>query len=269
VRRNWFRPLAINLFRRFNPGNITIRHQYTGDRILLHSFQHRAYWYKGKSRERSTMELFARLIAPGDFVIDIGGHIGYITLYLASLVGERGKVVVFEPGPNNLPYIRANVQGHATIDLVEKAASDLVGPALFYIENLTGQNNSLLSHYAVFEANARFSGISGDTMTVEVDCTTVDDFLETERLPIPSLIKIDVEGAELAVLTGMTVLLRKPGVALMVEVTEQKQSVFDFLTDRGYVLFNERKCRLSEASSLAFNVFCLRQDDPRIGVLES
>jgi predicted methyltransferase len=66
-----------------------------------HSFKHYTYWYDGERREQTTMELFAKLINPGDVVVEVGGHIGYIAVYFSHLVGKQGRVVVFEPGPNN------------------------------------------------------------------------------------------------------------------------------------------------------------------------
>ena len=69
------------------------------------------------------MTLCARLIRDGDVVFDVGGHIGYMALYFASLVGAGGRVFSFEPGSSNLPYIRANVERatHKNVVLVEQA----------------------------------------------------------------------------------------------------------------------------------------------------
>jgi FkbM family methyltransferase len=63
------------------------------------------------------MALFARLVRPQDTVIDVGGHIGYLSQYFAQLVGRRGQVIVFEPGPNNLPYTRANLRAKPNVRL--------------------------------------------------------------------------------------------------------------------------------------------------------
>src|SRR5262249_24259088 len=105
------RKVAIAALRRFNPGDISIRHHYTCERIVLHSFKHKGYWYYGKRRESESMALFAQLVRPEDTVIEVGGHIGYLSLYFAQLVGQRGQLIVFEPGANNLPYARANLRG--------------------------------------------------------------------------------------------------------------------------------------------------------------
>jgi hypothetical protein len=118
------RKVAISALRRFNPGDVSIRHHYTGERITLHSFKHKGYWYYGKRRESESMALFARLVRPQDTVIEVGGHIGYLSLYFAQLVGQRGQVIVFEPGTNNLPYTRANLRAKPNVRLVEIAVAD-------------------------------------------------------------------------------------------------------------------------------------------------
>lgn len=84
------------------------------------------------------MQIFSEIIRPGDFVVELGGHIGHLTVYFAHLVGAEGRVLVFEPGPNNLPYIQRNIASHKNVTLVAKAVSDFVGQTQFYIENLTG-----------------------------------------------------------------------------------------------------------------------------------
>src|SRR3954454_1116564 len=103
------RRALVPFFRKVNPGDITITHHWTGERMVLHSFRHKGYWFHGKARERESMILCSRLIRGGDIVFDVGGHIGYMALHFADLVGAGGRVFCFEPAPLNLPYIRANV----------------------------------------------------------------------------------------------------------------------------------------------------------------
>ena len=80
-----------------------------------------------------------------------------------------------------------------------------------------------MSDYSRFDENLANAGLCGQLTksVVQVDCTTLDEFVATLTAPPPSFIKIDVEGAELAVLRGMQQTLRAENVALMVEVTEQ------------------------------------------------
>ena len=93
------RQLITWIFYRINPGNVTIRHHYTGEKIWLHSFRHKGYWAHGRGREKNSMELYSSLIRPGDLIVEVGGHIGYISTYFAKLVGLDGRAEYFEPGP--------------------------------------------------------------------------------------------------------------------------------------------------------------------------
>jgi FkbM family methyltransferase len=216
------------------------------------------------------MAVFPELLRSGDLVIEIGAHIGYVSLYLAHLIGPRGRLVVFEPGPNNLPYLRKNTRSYSHITIVDQAVTDRTGSAKLFVENLTGQNNSLLDQYAVLQDNARWAFVkSVDEGVVEVECTTLDAFLVGRAFPTPSLIKIDVEGSELSVLKGMEDTLRRDGVALMVEVTENARDVFGLLEDAGFHLFLPDKNRLNDPAGMSGNIFCLKGDDHRIGVFSS
>jgi FkbM family methyltransferase len=74
------------------------------------------------------------MIAPGDAVVEIGGHIGCMSLWFAECAGRNsgGSVTVFEPGSNNLPYIRQNVKGVDQIKLIEKCCGDAAGTLEFF-----------------------------------------------------------------------------------------------------------------------------------------
>jgi FkbM family methyltransferase len=77
------------------------------------------------------MDLFAQLIPEGPTVIELGGHIGYVTQFFSKLVGGTGRVIVFEPGTNNLPYIRRNTEFLPNTCLVEAAVCDTDGMIQF------------------------------------------------------------------------------------------------------------------------------------------
>jgi len=221
-----------------------------------------------KSEKVNPCCFFSDLVRKGDFVIEIGGHVGYISLYFAHLVGHEGQVTVFEPGPNNLPYIRKNTKANTCISLIEKAVTDYTGTAKFHIENLTGQNNSLLEEYDALNENKQDAGINSFEKTVvEVPCTTLDDFLLQAQVPPPSFIKIDVEGAEVNVLNGMKDTLEKNDIVLMVEVTEKARNVFSLLIDADFQMFGAYKNPVD--GSKKGNVFCVKGNDDRIRIFSS
>ena len=188
-----FRRIILPIFSKINPGDIFITHRYTGDKILLHSFKHKNYWYHQKEREKNTMLLFKKLINKGDTVIEVGGHIGFISLYFSKLVGKEGLVYVFEPGINNLPYLKNNVKEKHNIVLIEKGVGSSNALMPFYIENLSGQNNSFVKDYDAFIQNRKASFVKNASVKeVIVDVVRLDDFIYDNNI-LPKFIKIDVE----------------------------------------------------------------------------
>jgi FkbM family methyltransferase len=247
------RRLILPMFERFNPGNIHIRHHYTRQRMLLHSYRHKGYWFHGRRREQDTMEFFQQVLRPGDTVIEVGSHIGYMTMLFAKLVGDKGRVLVFEPGQNNLPYLRANVGKLPTVQIVESAVSDADGAAPFFEEALTGQNNSLLGDYERFEQNRKRAFSNQKYQERMVPTVRLDTFVR-ERGVRPQLIKIDIEGAESMALTGALTTLREHQPMLVVEVTRHGNIVFELLTSIGYQLFAPDGKSLRDGKTLYDNI---------------
>ncbi len=258
-RADALRRVLMPIFAKVNPGDITIRHHWTRQRFRLHSFRHRGYWFHGKRRERATLEAFARLIPSGATVFEVGAHIGYISVYLAKLVGNSGQVVVFEPSRENLSYLRRNVASRDNVTVVPMGVGDAVGQLTLNVENLTGQNNSFLDTYNTFESNARSSHIDVSIRHELVDVTTIDAWLGTHAQR-PSFLKIDVEGFELQVIRGMRDCLKTLRPMLMVEVTQNSEQVFHELDGHGYALVSEAGDRLTSPTQLDFNVFCLHRE---------
>ena len=261
-RSPFLRRMVLPLLRWFNPGDIRLRHHFTRRPFLLHSYRHKGYWFHGRRREALTMDYFRRAIQPGDCVIEIGGHIGYISMYFAHLVGSDGKVVVFEPGRNNLPYIRANVDAIPQISLFDNAISDTDGIADFFEEELTGQNNSLHSDYSVFDKNRKNAFADVEYNRHQVATVRLDTFIAQSGLQ-PDFVKIDIEGAESLALQGSQKLLANSAPVLMVEVTNCQRKVFDLLHSHGYSLYDDSGNSLTAPEMLDGNVCALHPERHR------
>jgi FkbM family methyltransferase len=241
------RRVGLRIFSRINPGDVTITHHWTGDRLRLHSFRHKGYWYHGFRRERSTMLSLARLLGRGDVVIEAGGHIGYLTLHCARLVGEAGAVHVFEPGPNNLPYLHANVDSIDNVVILEEALGDTPGTAQLFVEDLTGQNNTMLGDAGEYRRNSRFAGVDACTYSVSVPVTTMDDYCSDNGIT-PTFVKIDVESFELEVLEGANATLAGSRPIVLVEIARRQDEVVALMTSLGYGLFSDDLRRLGTVS---------------------
>jgi FkbM family methyltransferase len=254
------RKLVLPLMKRLS-FDFSIRHHWLPERrVFLSFFQHKGYWYHGKARERETMESFATLIPPGATVIEVGGHIGYISMWLASLVGANGRVIVFEPGPNNHRYLLRNIESLDNVEWIDSAASDCVGKVSFYCDNLTGQNNSLVSDFDVLDANASRTGIKAERIEVTVDTITLDAFCDARGIA-PDFIKVDVEGAELSVVRGMRSVLRKFKPRLMIEQNGEDAGLEAELRDAGYRFLSPALQPSADGRMHYGNNFCIHSED--------
>src|SRR5205823_1403799 len=140
--------------------------------------------------------------------------------------------------------------------VVEKAVASTSGPRTLFVEDLTGQNNSFYSDYDVFQRNASVAGYDGGGYRgVEVDCVSIDDFCRERELKI-DFVKIDIEGAELEALSGMSQVVAADSPLILVEVTRNQREVFAWLSERGYVPFTDDLKRIEAPQQFDFNAFC-------------
>jgi FkbM family methyltransferase len=147
--------------------------------------------------EPDVQRALERHVRAGDVVYDIGANVGFFALLAARLSTPGGHVYAFEPMEPNVRALRRNLElnavDHATV--VQAAVSDRCGRA-----HMSPGNNQATGHLA-----EQGPGL----MTVEA--TTIDTFVAAGHRP-PTLLKIDVEGAEDRVLRGMrdTLLEHRP-----------------------------------------------------------
>ena len=268
--KNFIRTLVLRLLRRFNFDFRIYHHWHTGSKLLLNSFKHKGYWFYGKSREKNSMELISKCVGQNDYCIEVGGHIGYLTMHFSKLVGSGGKVIVFEPSPVNLYYLKSNLHDIPQVEIVEQAVSDTVGEFPFYIEELTGQNNSLVANYDQLAVNINNSGLKldkdEDMSIINVAEVTLDDYLLPVNLLRINFLKIDIEGNEYPAIIGAEKILRKYRPIIMIEVTENALKVETFLKEIGYkYILDDQLNSVNAENPNSFNWFCFynSQDIPQ------
>ncbi len=220
--------------------DVSITHHWVaGRKVRLHSYRHKGYWWHGRNREHDAMLAVGRLLQPGDSAIEVGGHIGYLSIWFAHLVGARGSLLVFEPSDENARYLSRNVAPFSWITVDRRGVADREGVAKFFIEGLTGQNNSLLDDYEVFNLNAANAGVEAQRSCVEIELTTLDAVCEQKALH-PNFIKIDIEGAEIDALRGMQNVLTTDRPVIFMEITKNAEECFDILVNKGYRAFDPK-----------------------------
>lgn len=254
------RKLAVGLLKTFNPGAISIKHPFTGGKLKLDAYTHKGYWYRGKLVEKDSMDMFSVLINKGDTVIEVGAHIGYMAQFYSYIVGESGSVYVFEPAEDNLRFLRKNIDTapFKNIVLIEKAVSETTGTATFYVETVTGQNNSLVPDHAGPNSHKNISDESKKSV-IEVPTISLDDFIHEKNLHKINFIKIDIEAAELFAIKGMIQLLQNFKPRFMIEVSRNYEEIHSILHGLGYRFFDiERK----ELQKLSYgNIFGIHVND--------
>ncbi|MBI2327840.1 FkbM family methyltransferase [Candidatus Curtissbacteria bacterium] len=179
----------------------------------------------------------------GQVVIDVGAHIGYYSLIFAKLVGSSGRVFAFEPDKNNFSLLVKNVRinNYKNVICERKAVADFYGRTRLYLSNSSQADHRV---YKTWE-NRKF---------VFVQVITLDSYFKNYRGRI-DFVKIDVQGAEMKVLKGMAVMLKKnKNIKILTEFWpegiissgDDPLKFLKLLEDLGFRLWdiNERKQRL-------------------------
>ena len=188
------------------------------------------------------LKLAAEVVRRGDTVWDIGANMGLFSFAAAVLAGPEGRVLAVEPDTDLVGLLRRSAAGAAgaagpvglaPVEILPAAISDDVSVARFNI----ARRNRATSHLAGFG-----SAMAGGVRSTRLVPTVTLDWLAA-RFPAPDVVKIDVEGAELAVLAGGSrVLAASP--AVICEVSGQNTAaVSSALAGHGYTLYDGDQAR--------------------------
>jgi FkbM family methyltransferase len=148
------------------------------------------------------------LLRPGDVFWDIGANYGLMSIYVDRCFGGQVQTVAFEPNPSVAEELRRNigVNGCRSIDVEELCLSNEIGTAKFYTSADHSWNATLIK---------QFASSTGEDIEIEVPTSTLDECVR--RITPPSVIKLDVEGAEHLVVEGGREFLSATRVPMVVE----------------------------------------------------
>lgn len=183
--------------------------------------------------EPPVQDVIADSLSPGDVFYDIGANIGFFSLVAARAVGSSGHVYAFEPVPQNVDAIHesARLNNLEWVDVFAEAVGARTGRDEIWLTRHIG-GAALASADAPPDVQGR----------MEVDVVTLDLAISSRGLRPPTLVKVDVEGAEIDVLAGMAETMTRVRPAVLYEIDDatseglerKAQGVAEVLTGYGY-----------------------------------
>lgn len=189
--------------------------------------------------ELNELKFAERFLKQGMTVLDIGAHHGLYTVLAARKVGKTGKVMAFEPSAKE----RRRLMTHLRLNRVQDRVS--------VIPTAIGKETADTTLYVVVGKETgcnslRPPAVAEPTEPVRVPVTSLDAFLSKENLDRVDFIKMDIEGAELAMLEGAQgMLANHPRPVILTEMADSRtrawgykaSAIYDFLNARGFHWF--------------------------------
>ena len=139
-----------------------------------------------QGREQTFVRLLAEAVPPGGTVLEGGAHLGFVTVHAARAAGPAGRVHVFEPNAAVHEALNQNLAANGVAERVQIHAAAL------------GERPGRSHFYASGETSSLVEAVAG-AQRVDVDVVRGDDVIAG----LVDVIKLDIEGGELAALRGM------------------------------------------------------------------
>jgi FkbM family methyltransferase len=170
--------------------------------------------------EPHMQDCFLRFLRPGSVVYDVGAHLGFHALFCGLVVGPAGRVIAFEPDPVCRQSLSRQVSAnpHLPVTVMPYALSDRPGELHFHFRRGSGQSSI---------------HPQGE---LQVEATTIDILVRKDSIPVPGLVKVDVEGHEGAVLEGARETLSRHRPVVLCDYNDGTtlEVVREFLQPLGY-----------------------------------
>jgi len=190
-------------------------------------------------REPETLDWIDDSLKDGDVFYDVGANVGVYTLY-AALRHPKVTVRSFEPEAQNLASLCRNIALNGLKNVTPCSLALADGKPRLAVLALSRLMTGAALHR--FEEEGKSEGEAA--FRLGVPCVSLDAFVNDWGAPAPDLIKIDVDGAEEAILKGAEGLLKSGKIrSLLVEVDEgasgNRDRILPYLEGLGYELVRE------------------------------
>jgi FkbM family methyltransferase len=180
-----------------------------------------------------------RVLRPGMVFFDIGAHHGLYSLVAAKRLGTDSTVVAFEPSPNEFRRLRLHLRLNGMRSVrVEPIALGATSSKQKFFQVISGDNT---------RGGLRPPASSDRVLETSVETACLDDYLGRLALDRVDLVKLDVEGAELEVLEGASMVLAKFRPIFICEVLDATTQVWGYNAREIVLMFQRFDFQLFEA----------------------
>jgi FkbM family methyltransferase len=231
LRKAW--SLAIAIGKRY-PRLVTLEGSSKLYQFICHSNKDQSRVKRLFTKEPGTIEWLLQTLRPDDVFFDIGANIGIYSVFAAREL-ERGYVYAFEPHLANAASLLQNVEVNGLLDKIHVIAVPLAerdGFGAFHYHSLLSSRS-----YSQFGPPV-IDGEEFRPVATEVKYgARLDALIEAGVIPAPTVVKIDVDGREADVVTGMRALLASPKAprSMQIEVSkDNEQKIVDEMIAAGY-----------------------------------
>lgn len=186
-------------------------------------------------------QLMAALGIARPLIFDVGGHYGE-TIRKYKRIFPGCRIVSFEPTPESFERLRHAWGPDADVTLVNKAVTEMDGPVDFHVNAFDATNSTLPRPSSGRRYYPRHAGME---TKITVQGIALDSFLSADECP--DILKMDIQGGELAALKGAERLLKSATLkliyteALFIPHYEDQPLFHDisaYLLEHGYSLYN-------------------------------
>lgn len=193
-----------------------------------------------KHLSQGQVDFYKKILKKGDFIIDIGAHIGDSTIPMALAVGKEGTVLGFDPNP----YIYKILEKNASLN---KELTNIIplNLAITAYDGYFFYNSSEATHNngGIAETEKNRHGKYG--LKEKVKGVNLEQFLihnYPQQIPNLSLIKIDTEGYDTEILKSILPFVKKHKPNLIFEcfpklTKAERHYLYDLIADLGYDLY--------------------------------
>lgn len=204
---------------RYSDGKIVLIEDFMGSlRFYCNLSDHigsQVFWKGAYSSDQ--LAILARHLYADAVFVDVGAHQGEFTVFAASLVGESGKVIAFEPVSRNRDLLCKNVTANSFSNVTILPFALGVNEGIMPIYDRSGKFDDGTNHTGL---STLFPSRQRDHLIEYVHVKNLDDVVKDLNLAKIDFMKIDVEGSELAVLQGAIGVLQTSRPKLVFELNQ-------------------------------------------------